>query len=66
MLKPLPAIVTSLIGHLEKKGMGKKEAHDIAVTHLQKSGVLLPNSTNLSDRGVVRNNMSPSQRAVRK
>lgn len=59
----IPKIVVRLTEQLEKKGMSKAEAHDVAVKHLQKSGVLHLGSMLLTDRGVVRDNMTAAERA---
>lgn len=58
-----PKIVDRLVSQLTAKGMSAAEAHAVAISHLQKSGVLQKGSNALTDKGQVRNAMSAADRA---
>ena len=56
-------ILTRLIGQLERKGMDAGKAQAIAVSALRKSGNLKKNSLEPTKKGIMRGNMTPSERA---
>lgn len=60
----MPAILERLKSQLQAKGMGESQAYAVATEQLQRHGILHPGTTKLTNKGVVRNAMSPAQRAA--
>lgn len=59
-----PKILKRLVSQLQAKGMDDSKAYPIAISQLQKAGVLEPGSTELTGYGEARNAMSAEERAV--
>jgi len=59
-----PKILKRLVSQLKAKGMNDSKAYPVAVSQLQKAGVLEVGSTDLTPMGAVRNEMSAKERAI--
>ena len=59
----MPKILERLVSQLVKNGMPKDKAYAVAVSKLQKSGNLKKGSTEPTEKGERRGNMTPAQRA---
>ena len=58
----MPKILDRLVGQLEAKGKPKGQAFAIATSALQKSGNLKKGTQEATPKGVVRGNMTPTER----
>jgi hypothetical protein len=59
-----PKILKRLVSQLKAKGMNASKAYPVAVSQLQKAGVLGAGSTDLTPLGAVRDQMSAEERAI--
>ena len=59
-----PKILKRLVSQLQAKGMDDSKAYPVAISQLQKAGVLEPGSTELTGYGEARNAMSAGERAI--
>lgn len=59
----MPKIVERLVRQLKAKGKDDGDARAIAVSSLQKHGVLKKGTTDLTPKGKVRDSMSAAERA---
>lgn len=59
----MPQILDRLTRQLMAKGMLPSKAHAVATEQLQKHGILHPGTTRLTEKGEVRNAMTPGERA---
>lgn len=59
----MPKILDRLVSQLTANGMSKDKAYAIAVSKLQKSGNLKRGSTEATDKGKKRGEMTPAERA---
>lgn len=58
----MPSILDRLVEQLKAKGVGNPEA--IAITHLQKHGILTPGGSELTRKGEKRDAMTPAERCI--
>ena len=59
-----PNILKRLVSQLQAKGMDTSKAYPVAISQLQKAGVLEVGSTDLTPLGAVRDQMSAKERAI--
>lgn len=59
-----PNILKRLVSQLKEKGMNDSKAYPVAISQLQKAGVLKAGSTELTPLGAVRDQMSAEERAI--
>lgn len=59
----MPKILDRLVGQLTRNGMDKDKAYAVAVKKLQESGNLKKGSTEATEKGKRRGNMTPAERA---
>jgi hypothetical protein len=59
----MPKILDRLVSQLMKDGKTRAQAYAIAVSQLQKSGNLKKGSTEATEKGKKRGNMTPEERA---